>query len=122
MQTQQYFDTASESGKAAFEALRQAGEINRKAFEKLYEQQIALVNQSVDTGVRQIKALSEARSYQDLLAEQARLVEESGQQFLAHARDVVATVRDAREAYSALLEKGVTEATEKVRKAGSKAA
>ena len=122
MQTQQFFDSANFSGTAAFEVIKEAGEINRKTFEKLFQQQVELVGQSVDTGVRQLKALSEAKSYQDLLAEQARIVEETGQQFVTHAREVIAAVRDAREAYSALLEKGVKEATEQVKKAGKQAA
>lgn len=121
MQTQQFFDSANLSGKAAFETFKEVGEINRKTFEKLYQKQVELVSRSVDNGVRQLKALSEAKSYEDLLAEQARMAEETGQQLINHARDVVATVRDAREAYSALVEKGVNDASEQVRKAGKKA-
>lgn len=103
MQTK-YIDTLQYFGKDAMQAAKELETINTNAFKKFVEQQFASFNVYADAGVRQMKLMSEAKAYPDLVAGHVQIVSETVDKVLDNARKSVDIVNDVREEYSTWFE------------------
>ena len=111
------FNSFNELGQAAYEAARRMGEVNLRASEKLLEQQLALTGALLETGTRGLEMMSQAKTPQDVLNNQGRLVQDYGQQWLKNCRGTVEILAEARDAAGELIEENVKVAGEKVKQA-----
>ena len=117
------FNSFNELGQAAYEAALRMNEINLRAGEKLLEQQFALTGTLFETGTRNLELMSQARTPQEVLNGQAKLVQDCGQQWLKTCRGTVEILAEARDATGDMVEENVRAASEKVKRAAtSKAA
>jgi phasin family protein len=76
----------------------------------------------LETGTRNLELMSQARTPQEMLNGQAKLIQDCGQQWLNSCRGTVEIVTEARNAAGELVEENVKAASEKVKQAASKAA
>ena len=116
------YNTFNELGQTAYEAAMKMGEVNLRAGEKLLEQQFALTGALLETGSKNLELMSQARTPQEMLNGQAKLIQDCGQQWLNSCRGTVEIVTEARNAAGELVEENVKAANEKVKHAASKAA
>ena len=112
----QLVNEASNANRSIFEAFEQLAEANSQTWEKLVNAQLDLTGMLLEASAKQLKAWSDARNFRDVLAAQARLTEEYGDKILKNARQQVAIIAGARDAYSAWVEQGVENASEKFRR------
>jgi hypothetical protein len=73
----QMFDAYNEMAQGAFEAMRKLGEINMRASERLFQQQLDLTNTMMASQCsRAWKAMTKAKGYQELVTTQAKLAQD----------------------------------------------
>jgi phasin family protein len=107
----------SELGQTAFEAARRVGEVNLRAGEKLLEQQLALTSTLLETGARNLELMSQAKTPQEVLNGQAKLVQACGEQWLNSCRGTAEIFAEARDVAGELIEENVKVARENVKRA-----
>jgi hypothetical protein len=118
----QFVNEASGAHKAAYEAFEQLAEANAQTWEKLISAQLDMASVMVEAGSKQLRLLSEARDHRQVLAAQARFVEEYGNKFVQKARQMATIMAGARDAYNEWIENGVDSATENLRRTATKRA
>jgi phasin family protein len=116
------YNTFNDLGQTAYEAAMKMGEVNLRAGEKLLEQQLALTGALLETGTRNLELMSQAKTPQDMLNGQAKLIQDCGQQLLNSCRGTVDIMTEVRNAAGELVEENVKTASEKVKQAARKAA
>jgi phasin family protein len=112
----QLVNEVSNTNRSIFETFEQLAEANSQTWEKLVNAQLDLTGILLEASAKQLKAWSDARNFRDVLAAQAKLTEEYGDKILKNARQQVAIIAGARDAYSAWVEQGVENASEKFRR------
>lgn len=93
--------------KSAIAAGKALEAIHSKTLDQLVDKHIELVNGAVDTGGKFFSALSHAKDYQDLLAEQAKLVSGYSEKLTAAAKQAAEILSTSRDEYLAWFEKGL---------------
>jgi phasin family protein len=116
------YNTFNDLSQSAYEAAMKMGEVNLRAGEKLLEQQLALTGALLETGTKNLEMMSQAKTPQDVLNGQAKLIQDCGQQWLNSCRGTVEVLTEARNAAGELVEENVKTASEKVKQAARKAA
>lgn len=116
------YNTINEMSQAAYEAATRMSELNLRAGEKLLEQQLALTGALLETGSKNLEMMVQAKTPQEVLNGQAKMVQDYGQQWLKNCRGTVEILSEARDASVELVEENVKAANEKVKQAASKAA
>ncbi|OOZ36564.1 phasin family protein [Solemya velesiana gill symbiont] len=96
-----------EFGTNGYENARALGELNLRTWEKLAEAQMATFSLFVDTGIAQMKLATESKDPKELVTK---------------GRETMELTNEARDEYSALVEKGISQFTSKVNEATQKAA
>ncbi len=108
----QLVNEASNANRYAFEAVEQLVEANSQTWEKLVSAQLDLAGILFEASAKQLRAWSDVQDFRDILAAQAKLTEEYSDKILKNARQQVAILAGARDAYSAWVEQGVDNASE----------
>lgn len=116
------FNSINEFGQTAFDAAMKMGEVNLRAGEKLLEQQFALTGALLETGSKNLELMSQAKTPQEVLNGQAKLVQDYGQQWLNNCRGTVEILSEARDAAGELVEENVKATSEKVKQAANRKA
>jgi len=116
------FNSFNEFGQTTFEAARRLGEVNLSAGEKLLEQQFALTSALLETGARNLELMSQAKTPQEVLNGQAKLVQACGEQWLNNCRGTAEILAEARDAAGELIEENVKVASENVKQATTRKA
>lgn len=116
------FEAMNNAVETAYQATRQAADINATAVESLVEKQLQMLGQAVDFGVKQAKLLGEAKDAKAAFAAQTALVETAAEQAMENVRDVITITNTARAAYDKLVNKGVQEAVAAIKPKVSKKA
>lgn len=114
----QLFDAYNEMTQSSFETLRKLGEINMKAGERLFQQQLELTNTMMETSARSMELMGKAKGYQELVSTQAKLSQDAGHEYLKSYRSTVEVLAEARDATAELLDKQMQEANRKAQEAG----
>ena len=91
-------------------------------FEPAADLTLALTGALLDTGSRNLEQMSQAKTPQDVLNNQAKLMQDCGQQWLSTCRSTVEILTEARDTAAELVEENVKVASEKVKEATRKAA
>ena len=117
------FNSFKEFGQTALEAARQMGEVNLRAGEKLLENQFAMTSTLLETGARNLELMSQAKTPQEVLNGQSKLMQAYGEQWLKSCRGTAEILTEARDAAGELIEENAKAASENVSRAtGRKAA
>ncbi len=125
----QIFDDYNEMAQGAFEAMRKLGEINMRASERLFQQQMDLTNTMLSTSAKGMEGVTKAKGYQELATTQAKLAQDYGQEYLKSYRDAVEVLTEARDAAAEVVDQQMQVASknmqatgETIKKAAAKAA
>lgn len=110
-----FLNTIDQAGQKTFEAVRQIGEINMRAGEKLFAQQLEFGGVLLGAGVRNIELLTQSKTVQEFVTAQAHLVQEQGQQVLSNIRSAAEILKEAGQAVSTVIEDGVKTARENLK-------
>lgn len=111
-----YVEIMNRFGESILSTTKQIAEINVKAGEKLLEQQAELANQLVSATTRGIDLAAKTKSYQELLAGQAQIAQEYGQQVLAGYRRAADVLNEAGKAVAATVDQASRVAREDLAK------
>ncbi len=103
----------------ALEAAKAIAEINKRTVDQITQQQLALVGQALEGGVRQLKLLQEAKGYPEYFAAQAELAKEGTEKVLAAANETLGALATARDELSSLVEQGVKDTAAQVKHAAA---
>ena len=105
------FPNLQEYTQNAMSAAKELETINAGLIEKMTGSQMELANAAVEIGTRYVQSVSEVKGYQEMMAEQTKLVTEYNEKLIEVARGTADAVSEAREAYQAWFEKGLTTMT-----------
>ena len=124
----QMFDAYNEMAQSSFETMRKLGEINMRATERLFQQQLDLTNTMLETSAKGMEGTTKAKGYQELVASQAKLTQEYGQEWLKNYRSAIEVLTEARDSAADVMDKqmqlaskNMQAASETVKKAAAKA-
>lgn len=104
----------------AIATAKQVAAINTRALDKLVAQQLGLVTEVVQSGVKQLELLREPKGVKEYISAQAELAREGAEKVLVATRETVAVVSGARDELNALVEKGVEDVSASVKQATAK--
>ena len=104
----------------AIATAKQVAAINTRALDKLVAQQLGLVTEAVQGGVKQLELLREPKGVKEYMSAQAELAREGAEKVLVATREAVAVVSGARDEFNALVEKGVEDVSASVKQATTK--
>ena len=110
-------DVVNKVNATAVEAARTVGEINKCVVDRIMQQQLALVGQALESGVRQLKLLQESKGYQQYFAGQAELAQEGTEKVLVAIRETLGALAATRDELNTLVAQGVKDATAQVKEA-----
>ena len=105
------YDQWTKFTKTSFAALKELGDINTKAVEKLTEQQLALWTTLVEGSVKQFSLLGEAKGYKDVFSGQSEIAAEYSNKFLGIARKSADILTESKDEFTTWVEKSVEKAT-----------
>jgi phasin family protein len=106
----------NELGSKGYEAAQTLGEINLRTMERLLARQMDAISLLMDSNLRQVKMITEAKGPNELLKGQADLLRELSERILAEGRENMKLASDTRNEYRAWFEQGVQVVNEKVGK------
>ena len=118
---QALLDWWSQFGRQALESYRDLGEIQVRVFNRLLQQQLELVNVTVESGLRQLHLIYEPAHYRDLVEKQTELAGEINEQLATVARRSNDVLVEANNKFSAWADKGVRAVTQQVRETAEQA-
>jgi phasin family protein len=121
MKTKETIDAVNELAGNGYQSLRRLGEINQRAFDRLMDRQVSLMNIWMDAGMQQIKLASEAKGLQDLMTGNLTLTKTVAEKLMAENRDTLEMAAETRDELRAWWESGVAEATDRMSKVAQKA-
>lgn len=104
----------------ALATAKEVAAINTRVMDKLVTQQLGLVTEAVQGGVKQLELLREPKGMKEYVSAQAELAREGAEKVLAATRETVAVVNSARDELNALVEKGVEAVGASVKQAAAK--
>jgi phasin family protein len=105
-----------------FHALRELGEINQRAFDRMLDKQVTLMNIWMDAGMQQIKLATQAKGLQELMTGNLTIGKAVAEKLMAESRDGLEMAAETRDELRAWWESGVAEATDRLGKVAQKAA
>ena len=113
---QALLDWWSQFGRQALESYRDLGEIQVRVFNRLFQQQLELVNVTVESGLRQLHLIYEPAHYRDVVEKQTELAGEINEQLATVARRTNDVLVEANNKFSAWADRGVRAVTEQVQR------
>jgi phasin family protein len=113
-------DTVGKANAAALETAKALTAINARVADKLAKQQLELVGEALNGGVRQLKLLSTTKGYSDYLTAQAELAQEAAEKIATAARESLTVIAEARDELTNLVAKGVDTATAELKSVPAK--
>ncbi|MBI5329368.1 MAG: phasin family protein [Betaproteobacteria bacterium] len=110
-----------QSAETAMEAARKVGDLNMRAFDKLFQQQADLAAFYMDATTRSMELVTKAKGYQDLMAGQMALVRECGERCISTVRQTVAFASETATEYTTLAQDGIKVAQDQMTQAAGMA-
>ena len=111
-------DAYNEMAQGTFEAMRKLGEINMRASERLFQQQLDLTNTMMEANAKGMEAMTKAKGYQELVSSQAKLAQDFGQEWLKNFRSAIEVLTEARDSAADVMDQQVQVANKNVQAAG----
>lgn len=122
MKTKETIDAVNEFAGNGYQSLRRLGEINQRAFDRMMDKQVSLMNIWMDAGMQQIKLATEAKGLQELMTGNLVITKAIAEKLAAENRDSLEMATETRDELRAWFESGVADVTERVTKVAQKAA
>ena len=122
MKTKETIDAVNEFAGNGYQSLRRLGEINQRAFDRMVDKQVSLMNIWMDAGMQQIKLATEAKGLQDLMTGNLTITKAVAEKLVAENRDSLEMATETRDELRAWFESGVADVTERVTKVAQKVA
>ena len=122
MKTKETIDAVNEFAGNGYQSLRRLGEINQRAFDRMVDKQVSLMNIWMDAGMQQIKLATEAKGLQELMTGNLAITKAIAEKLAAENRDSLEMATETRDELRAWFESGVADVTERVTKVAQKAA
>ncbi len=91
----------------ALAAAKEVVAINTRAVDKLVQQQLALVTEAVQGGVKQLELLREPKGVKEYITLQAELAQQGAEKVLAAARETVSVLNGVRDELASVVQKGI---------------
>ncbi|GAB4351600.1 MAG: hypothetical protein Kow006_15630 [Gammaproteobacteria bacterium] len=113
MQTE-IFEKFKEVNQAALEPVVKLNQITSRAVERLAKQQLNLVSESLQEGVKQSQSFGEIKSLQDLLQKQSSLAAEYADKFQSQAQAALEILLETQAELNALAEENFKVASARV--------
>ena len=111
--TTENLEMLKDLGTTGFENVRALGELNMRTWEKLIEQQMDGFGLWVNTGIEQVKLITETSDYADLLQSQTELSKQFGENLNEKGRQVMSFSSEVGDEYRVWFENGVNKLTGK---------
>jgi phasin family protein len=112
----------NEMGSNSYSSLRQLGEINLNTWNKLMQNQMAMVTTLMESSIGQLKLMTEAKDYHEVSRSQIDLAQKLGGLFMDKTRENIELAQKAGEDYRLWFEGSMANANEQFAKAAEKAA
>jgi Phasin protein len=93
-------------GNKAMSSIKEFGDINAKATQKLTQQQLDFIDCCLETGVKQISLVTDSKGYKELFSGQATLASEYNEAVMDALRKVAETLTETKDELTAWFEKG----------------
>jgi phasin family protein len=122
MKTKETIDAVNEFAGNGYQSLRRLGEINQRAFDRMMDKQVSLMNIWMDAGMQQSKLATEAKGLQELMTGNLAITKATAEKLAAENRDSLEMATETRDELRAWFESGVADVTERVTKVAQKAA
>jgi phasin family protein len=122
MKTKETIDAVNEFAGNGYQSLRRLGEINQRAFDRMMDKQVSLMNIWMDAGMQQIKLATEAKGLQELMTGNLTITKTMAEKLVAENRDSLEMAAETRDELRSWFESGVADVTERVTKVAQKAA
>jgi phasin family protein len=122
MKTKETIDAVNEFAGNGYQSLRRLGEINQRAFDRMVDKQVSLMNIWMDAGMQQIKLATEAKGLQDLMTGNLTITKAVAEKLVAENRGSLEMAAETRDELRAWFESGVADVTERVTKVAQKVA
>ena len=106
----------------SYNSLRQLSDINMMAWNKLMENQMDVVTSLMENSIEQMKLISEAKDYQEVVRGQMDMTRKLGETVLDKTRETVELAQKTGEDYRTWIEGSMANANEQLAKAAEKAA
>lgn len=108
------FEKWKEVNQAALEPVVKLNQIASRAVERLAKQQLALVSETIQDGVKQSQSFGEIKSLQDLVQRQSALASEYASKLQGQAQSTLEIVLETQAELNALAEESFKVASSKV--------
>ncbi len=112
----------NEINSKGYDSVRQLTDISLKAWNQAMEKQMASYSSLMNSGLEQMKLISEAKDYHEVVRSQMDLTRKIGEEMMTGARDAVELSQKTGEELRAWFEHSLSSVNEQVAKAVEKAA
>ncbi|MET0064481.1 MAG: phasin family protein [Candidatus Thiodiazotropha endolucinida] len=112
----------SDLNTAGYESFRQLSDISLKAWNQVMEAQMDTLNTLMNTSMEQLKLVSEAKDYQEVVRGQMDLSRKLGEDLMSKTREAVELSQKTGEEVRGWYESNLATANEKISKVAEKAA
>lgn len=106
MQTE-YTDTMSKLSRTAVDSVTRLGDMNARVLQRLAEHQVNATKACLEGGVEQLKAVGEAKSYDQIVSQQSRILAEVGETLMNEAKETVETLLQVKDELSGWVGEGI---------------
>ena len=113
----QVIDQWGEFTRHALDSLKELGEINTKLVTRLSQQQLEMLNTSLEAAAKETRLVSETKGYNELVAGQSSLAAEYNRKFLDIVRTTTGLLEETRNELTAWVEKGMKTVEKNVERA-----
>ncbi len=118
----QNIDMINEINSKGYDSFRQLSDITLKAWNTAVDKQIEAYTSLMNSSMEQLKLVSEAKDYHEVVRGQMDLTRKLGEEMVSNTRDAVELSQKTGEEVRAWLESSITSVNEQVTKAVEKAA
>jgi phasin family protein len=115
-------DMINEINSKGYDSFRQLSDITLKAWNSTVDQQIAAYASLMNSSMEQIKLVSEAKDYQEVVRGQMDMTRKIGEELVTNTRDAIVLSQKTGEDVRAWFESSLSSVNEQVTKAAEKAA
>ncbi|MES9987115.1 MAG: phasin family protein [Candidatus Thiodiazotropha endolucinida] len=112
----------SDLNTAGYDSFRQLSDISLKAWNQVMEAQMDTLNTLMNTSMEQLKLVSEAKDYQEVVRGQMDLSRKLGEDLMSKTREAVELSQKTGEEVRGWYESNLATANEKISKVAEKAA
>jgi phasin family protein len=120
--TKENIEMINEINSKGYDTMRQLSDITLKAWNSAVDQQIAAYTSLMNSSMEQVKQVSEAKDYHEVVRSQMDMTRKIGEELVANTRDAVDLSQKTGEEVRAWFESSLSSVNEQVTKAVEKAA